>query len=170
MSDYLDYITDVNEDLKTETVINLKLKLTCNQIQNLEFKALEAGFKSSSDLIEAFIGDLTGWGITNGSDERHHADQWYDRAFGIWTVENYYFRTYLFLNNHRYSIEDMVNSIKGTDFFDDMYEEYLTEGTGQQCESKEDCLKVLREVVNRKTETIKEKNKNSVYEKEREER
>ncbi len=112
MSDYLDYITDVNEDLKTETVIDLKLKVTCNQIKNLEFKALDAGFKSSSDLIEAFIGDLTGWGVTNGSDERHHAEQWYERAFGIWTAENYYFRTYLFLNNHSYSMEDMVNSME----------------------------------------------------------
>lgn len=70
-------------------------------------------------MLSSFVGDLTGWYHTNGSDERDKADDWYNRVFGCWIA---YFR--LFLHKNHYSLDDIKDMIEDEDFFNDIYEDY----------------------------------------------
>lgn len=131
-----------NEDLKTDKVReDLKVTLTNKEYINLKLMAFKAGFKNEGDLLASFVGDLTGW-QSNGSDERYLAAQWYDRAFGMWMG---YFRHHLF--NYDYDLDRMQDMIDDNDFFDQVYEEYKSESYGKELESKEDCMKLLKDII-----------------------
>ena len=58
--------------------MNITLDLSNKEIKRLSEKAVAAGM-SVKELLEGFIGDLTGGEHTNGSDERDLANQWYNR-------------------------------------------------------------------------------------------
>jgi hypothetical protein len=135
-------VREQNEDLETDRVReDLQVNLTDKEYSNLKLMAYKAGFESAGKLLSSFVGDLTGW-HPNGSDESSLADQWYERAFGIWTN---YFRYHLF--NNDYSLASMQDMLEFTDYFEEVYEEYSDENRGKDLESKEDCMKLLEEII-----------------------
>jgi hypothetical protein len=135
-------VKEQNEDLETDKVReDLQVNLTDKEYTNLKLMAYKAGFDSPGKLLSSFVGDLTGW-HSNGSDERALADQWYERAFGMCTN---YFRHHLF--NFDYSLDSMQDMLDDTDFFEEVYEEYSDENYRKDLESKEDCLKLLEEII-----------------------
>jgi len=147
MSEYwTQRVNEQNEDLKTSREReDLKISLTDKEYSNLKLLAYKAEFKSAGDLLSSFVGDLTGW-HTNGSDESDFADRWYERAFG---TSEYYsnFRYHLF--NNDFSLEDMADMLEDEDFFEDTYQSYLGENEGKTNQSKEACLALLKELVER---------------------
>lgn len=132
-----------DEDYKTNKVReDLSVKVTDKQYHDLKLLAYKAGFASAGTLLSSFVGDLTSW-HSNGSDERHLADEWYERAFHEWTR---YFRYHLF--EYNYGLGTISEMLDDADYFDDIYEEYEDAKYGSQdIESKEDCLKLLKEIV-----------------------
>lgn len=70
-------------EIKSIKARNFQLKLSDADVERIFLKAGEAGL-SVSELLENFIGDLVGGTYSNGSDERDHASQWFDRCwFGM---------------------------------------------------------------------------------------
>lgn len=132
-----------NEDAKTNCIrTDLQISLTDKEHNNLKLLAYKAGFGNAGELLSSFVGDLTGWLHSNGSDERDLADQWYERAFGCFIV---YFRYFLF--NNDYGLNEMNDMIEDAEFFEEIYKDYKDEYDGQELQSKDDCLKELREIV-----------------------
>lgn len=141
---YAERVKEQNEDLKTDRIReDLKVKLTDKEYSDLKLLAYKAGFKSAGELLSSFVGDLTGW-HTNGSDEEDKADDWYNRAFGS---SEYYsnFRHHLF--NDDCSLQDMKEMLDDEDIFEDAYERYIDENIGKTNQSKEECLKLLKELL-----------------------
>lgn len=133
-----------NEDSKTRRIReNIKINLTDKEYNNLNLMAYKAGFKSAGELLSSFVGDLTGW-HSNGSDEREKANDWYERAFGMY---EYYsnFRYHLF--NYDYCLDDMQDMIEDADFFEAVYKEYIGEKYAKNNQNKEECLEVLEEII-----------------------
>jgi len=133
-----------NEDLKTERVReDLKISLTDKEYSVLKLRAYKAGFRNAGELLASFVGDLTGW-HTNGSDERDKADDWYERAFGM---SEYYSNFRYHLSNYEYCLEDMKVLIEDEDFFEEVYQEYLGEQYAKHNQSREECLNLLKEIL-----------------------
>lgn len=139
-------IKSENEDLKTLSDKGVNVRVTDKEFSVLNLMALSVGFKNGTELLERFVGDLTGW-HTNGSDESHLADQWFDRAFGIWKETHYFFRYFLYNND-----VDVEEILEDEDYFLDVYEEYLEEESEKKHESKEDCISILQEIMENKKE------------------
>lgn len=141
---YTRYIQEQNKDIKTNQIReDFMLSLTDKQYSNLKLKAYEAGFKNPGDFIQSFIGDLTGW-ASNGSDERDLAYQWYQRAHGM-CYFYYYFQYFLF--NYDYNLISIAELLVDEDYFEGVYEEYTEQAWGKDVQSKEDCLELLKEIV-----------------------
>jgi hypothetical protein len=51
------------------------------------------------------------------------------------------------LYNENYDLDDMRDMLEDDDFFEDTYKDYISENEGKTNESKEECLKVLKEIV-----------------------
>ncbi len=136
-----------SEDLKTNKVRDdLKISLTDLEYKELKGLAYEAGFKNAGALLSSLVGDLTGW-HSNGSDERDRAEQWYERAFGRWEG---YFRYHLYIYEN--DLDAMNDMIEDPEYFEEVYGAYQAENKGKYIESKEDCLKLLRELIHDGTE------------------
>lgn len=146
MSEYwAKIVSEKNEDLKSNrSRDDIKISLTDKAYSNLKLLSYNAGFESAGELLSSFIGDLTGWGYTNGSDERDYADRWYERAFGS---SEYYsnFRYYLF--NNGFSLEDMADLLDDEDIFEDAYQSYIDENEGKTNQSKDDCLALVKKIL-----------------------
>lgn len=135
------------EDFDTKKILDFKLNLTNKQASNLEIMALKAGFHSGAELLESFIGDLTGWS-TNGSDEERIAEEWYERAFGMSTEYYAFFRYHCY--NYGYSEDDLIWSLDDEDIFDEVYNDYVSENSWNEkltLQSKEECRKVIEEIT-----------------------
>lgn len=142
---YALFAKEQNEDVKTSCVReDLKLSLTNKQYANLKLKVYQAGFKNSGDFIQSFIGDLTGWS-SNGSDERDLADQWYERAHGM--SEFYYYFCYFLFNYDYMNLETMSELLVDDEYFCAVYDEYVMEAYDKDVQSKEDCIQLLKEIV-----------------------
>lgn len=141
---YAKRVQEQNEDLKTDGVRDdIKVNLTDKEYSNLKLMAYKAGFDSAGKFLSSFVGDLTGW-HSNGSDERDLADQWFERAFG--SREWYsHFRYHLY--NNDFGIDEMKDMIEDEDWFEETYQEYLEENTGKTNQTKEECLALLKELV-----------------------
>lgn len=156
---FAERMQEQREDLATKKALEFKLELTDKQSANLELKALKAGFRSGAELLESFIGDLTGWS-TNGSDEERMADEWYERAFGMSTEFYAFFRYHCY--NYEYHVDDLIESLEDEDFFDELYEEYVNENSWNRSitlQSKEECRKVIEELTADERATRAEENK-----------
>lgn len=68
-------------DLATKSDVSMTLQLTDKQYEALLHYTFKAGLKRPEELLESFIGDLSGW-HRNGSDEEEKADEWFQRAYG----------------------------------------------------------------------------------------
>ena len=67
-------------DLATKADRDISPKLTDEQYHALLYYTFKAGFKPPAQLLEAFVGDLSGW-HRNGSDEEELAGEWFSRAY-----------------------------------------------------------------------------------------
>lgn len=142
---YALFIKEHNEDVETNCVReDLKISLTNKQYANLKLKAYQAGFKNPGDFIQSFVGDLTGW-ASNGSDERDLADRWYQRAHGL--CEFYYYFHYFLFNYDYMNLVMMSELLVDEDYFEAVYEEYTEEAWGKDVQSREDCIQLLKEIV-----------------------
>ncbi len=133
-------VQEENEDLKTLGDKGVNVRMTDKEYENITLLALKHGFKNAAQLLESFVGDLTGRHI-NGSDESDIADQWLDRAFGIWSETYDYFRHYIY--DFDYDIEDLAAD---EDYFEDIYNEYLENYPNKEHDSKEECLAIIKEL------------------------
>lgn len=141
---YALFVKEQNEDVETNCVReDFKLSLTNKQYSNLKLKAFQAGFKNSGDFIQSFVGDLTRWS-SNGSDERYLADQWYQRAHGM---SEFYFYFHYFLFNHDYDLVMMAELLEDDEYFSEVYVDYIMEAHGKDVQSKEDCIQLLKKIV-----------------------
>ena len=68
-------------DLATKSDVSMTLQLTDKQYEALLHYTFKAGLKRPEELLESFIGDLSGW-HRNGSDEEEKAGEWFQRAYG----------------------------------------------------------------------------------------
>lgn len=156
---YEKYVQKSNEDIKTNKVREeIKLSLTDKQVEEITKMALEVGYKNPGELIEALIGDLTTW-HSNGSDEKMYAEQWYDRAFGIWKETRRYFRYFLF--EEGYCIDDQIVLLDNEEEFEEAYQQYVDryEWEGKELDSKEECISIMKADTAPRMNEIKEHNK-----------
>lgn len=141
---YADYMQEQREDVKTVSIRgDITISLTDKQYSNLKLKAYKAGFKTPGDFIQSFVSDLTGW-CSNGSDERDLADQWYERTHGM---SEFYYYFHYFLFNYDYNLVMMSELLVDEDYFEGVYEEYTEQAWGQNVQSREECLELLKELV-----------------------
>jgi len=70
------------------------------------------------------------------------ANDWFDRAFGIWKETRYFFRYHLY--NNEIETEDFEND---EDYFEEVYAEYLEEEDDKDHESREQCLAIIKELM-----------------------
>ena len=129
-----------NKDFETRGDKGVNVQMTDKQYSMLTLHALKVGFKSAAELLESFTGDLTAY-HSNGSDERMYADQWFDRAFGIWEETKFFFRYYLYNNN--IEIDDFEDD---DDYFEEVYNDYLEEEDSKSHEGKDECISILKEL------------------------
>lgn len=135
-------VKEYNEDIKTNGDKGVNVEMTDKQFTNLKSIAFKVGFSSPGNLLKALVGDLTGW-HSNGSDERHMANEWLDRAFGIWGETSCYFRYYLHTNYSNADIEEMWEN---KEFFEEIYSEYLDSESEKAHDSKDECIKIIKEL------------------------
>lgn len=141
---YADYMQEQREDVKTVSIRgDITISLTDKQYSSLKLKTYKAGFKTPGDFIQSFVSDLTGW-CSNGSDERDLADQWYERAHGM---SGFYYYFHYFLFNYDYNLVMMSELLVDEDYFEGVYEEYTEQAWGQDVQSREECLELLKELV-----------------------
>lgn len=138
-------VNEQNEDLKSMRIRDdFKLSLTDKAYINLKALAYKAGFNSPGELLSSFIGDLTGWGYTNGSDERDYADRWYERAFGMSEYEAYFI---YHLYNMDFTLADMADLLEDEEYFEDIYEYYLDDSEKKATQTKEECKKLMKKLL-----------------------
>lgn len=77
--------------------VNINLNLEANDLGNLSNMAAVRGIKVS-ELLENFVNDLVYGTYTNGSDERLHANEWFDRC-GFDNCNRNTFLQYLYNEN-----------------------------------------------------------------------
>lgn len=141
---YADYMQEQREDVKTVSIRgDITISLTDKQYINLKLKAYKAGFTTPGNFIQSFVSDLTGW-CSNGSDERDLADQWYERAHGM---SEFYYYFHYFLFYYDYNLVMMSELLVDEDYFEGVYEEYTEQAWGQNVQSREECLELLKELV-----------------------
>ncbi len=133
-------MNEETEDLKSKGDQVVEVKITNNQYKRINELALEGGFMNIGELLESFVGDLTGW-HSNGSDERRLACEWYDRAFYELKETYLSFRYYVYYMD--LCIEDLLEY---EDFFERVYSEYLEDDKNKSHDSKEECLAMLKEM------------------------
>ncbi|KJR47384.1 hypothetical protein UF75_2228 [Desulfosporosinus sp. I2] len=143
---YLLRAKEQNEDLQTDRIRKgLKVSLTDKEYSSLKLLAYKAGFKSAGELLSSFVGDLTDW-HTNGSDESDLASEWYERAFGM---SEHYTNFIHYLYNHDYTLEDIADMLEDEDYFEDVYERYIDENEGKTNQTREECINVIKELIDK---------------------
>lgn len=76
-------MTEQEREIETIKERNFTLKLSDADVKRLWNKAGEGGI-TAPELLEQFIGDLVHGTYSNGSDERMHANEWFERCwFGM---------------------------------------------------------------------------------------
>lgn len=133
-------IKEQNEDLKTKSDKGIKVEMTDKEYSKMTLLALKVGFNNAGELLEAFVGDLTGWHI-KGSDESHMAQGWYDRAFGIWREVRFHFRYYIY--KYDINIDDLTHY---EEYFEEVYSEYMDKYPYKEHDSKKECLDIIKEL------------------------
>mgnify|MGYP000587472425 CR=1 FL=1 len=90
-------------DLATKADRDISPKLTDEQYHALLYYTFKAGFKHPAQLLEAFVGDLSGW-HRNGSDEEELAGEWFSRAYsGMGGSDSFLY----YLYDHQVDIDEL---------------------------------------------------------------
>jgi hypothetical protein len=158
-------------DLATKSDVSMTLQLTDKQYKALLHYTFKAGLKRPEELLESFIGDLSGW-HRNGSDEEEKADEWFQRAYGGFGGSSS-FLFYLYSNRSSVSeLEDIAVTFDhdpeevydedpeedyretyGEIYPFDWYEEYLRDVRHEfDADSREDCIKLIRYLLQNQKE------------------
>ncbi len=98
------------EEIETIKARNISLNLSDADVKRLCEKAGSVGF-AVSELLESFIGDLVDGTYTNGSDERMHANEWFERCGFSWMSEYKFLRFLIDCDDVEDTIDDW-NEIK----------------------------------------------------------
>lgn len=88
---------------------NITVKLNDEECRRLIEKCGEHGL-TVGKLVENFICDLVGGSLSNGSDERMHAEQWFDRCWFGMFPEDTLLRHLLY---EGFDPEDYINALDG---------------------------------------------------------
>lgn len=88
---------------------NITVKLNDEECRRLIEKCGEHGL-TVGELVENFICDLVGGSRSNGSDERMHAEQWFDRCWFGMFPEDTLLRHLLY---EGFDPEDYINALDG---------------------------------------------------------
>lgn len=135
----------MNEDFETFKNRGIKFELSDFQLNVLKMKAYSAGVEDIGSFITAMIGDLTSC-HSNGSDEREMMDNWYERCFGN---HHYYAYFKFFLYENKVILGEMIRMIKDKEIFDMYYQSYCEENGGMNLENREECEKVVCDIVDK---------------------
>ncbi len=98
------------EEIETIKERNIPLKLSDADVKRICEKAGSVGL-TTSELLESFIGDLVDGTYTNGSDERMHANEWFERCGFSWMCEYTFLRFLIDCDDVEDTIDDW-NEIK----------------------------------------------------------
>lgn len=131
------------QDLTTKSARkDLIPELTEKQYSNLTLMALRAGLHNAKELLQSFIGDLTGR-QGNGSDEEWFAFLWYERTYAL-TLDAFMPWRY-----HVYNYDYDVQELSDPDVLEEAYRQYSEECRyhGVDPESWEEVLKVNQELL-----------------------
>jgi hypothetical protein len=98
-------MTQQEKEIATIKPRTFEIRLSDADYQRIAEKAAIAEM-SVEELLESFIGDLVNGTYTNGSDERMHANDWYERC-GYGCFEKSTFLHYLI---NEYSVNEFVDA------------------------------------------------------------
>ena len=156
----------LEQDRKTKKDRNLTVELTDQQYDSLCRYAFKAGYETPGELLASFAADLSGW-HSNGSDEEDHAGQWFHRAFDYMGGDSS-FLFYLYDNDaDKWDLEDIITTTEHEpdEIYDecdgqvetyadnypyDWYEDYVDAVCSRDAQSKEDCLALIRKLLQEK--------------------
>ena len=123
-------------DLATKADRDISPKLTDEQYHALLHYTFKAGFKHPVQLLEAFVGDLSGW-HRNGSDEEELAGEWFSRAYsGMGGSDSFLY----YLYDHETDINELEHIAVTFDhdpeevYDEDPEEDYCMEWTQKETE------------------------------------
>lgn len=150
-------------DLATKADRDISPKLTDEQYHALLYYTFKAGFKHPAQLLEAFVGDLSGW-HRNGSDEEELAGEWFSRAYsGMGGSDSFLY----YLYDHQVDIDELeriavtfdhdpeevydedpeedYRETYGDIYPYDWYEDYLMDVRDKiDADQRENCVKLIR--------------------------
>lgn len=127
---------------------NIILKLPGDDIEALCVKAGKVGL-TVSELIENFVSDLVDGSRTNGSDERMHANNWFDRCWFHFETE----RTFLVYLLEWNLTKDAVDKWEELQEYSD--QEELDEYDREEVQYlKEELKEMFQEYLNDNTHTV----------------
>ena len=117
----MNYYKEQQKEIETIKERTITLKLSDADCERIARKAGRHGL-TVANLLESFIGDLVDGTYSNGSDERHYAERWFERcwfgAFPEETLLKYFFD----FGYDMKDIEELCNRIiiidKGTILYD----------------------------------------------------
>ena len=148
-------------DLATKADRDISPKLTDDHA--LLYYTFKAGFKHPAQLLEAFVGDLSGW-HRNGSDEEELAGEWFSRAYsGMGGSDAFLY----YLYDHQVDIDELeriavtfdhdpeevydedpeedYRETYGDIYPYDWYEDYLMDVRDEiDADQRETCVKLIR--------------------------
>lgn len=157
----------LERDIATKKDRNLTVELTDQQYNSLCHYAFKAGFETPGELLASFAADLSGR-HSNGSDEEEHANQWFERAFSHAGGENS-FLSYLFeCDMDELDLENIITTTEHEpdEIYDeyegqtetyaenypyDWYEDYVDNVYNNNAQSKEECLALIRKLLQERT-------------------
>lgn len=116
----MNYREQQQKEIATIKERTLKLNLSDADCERIAEKAGSVGM-TVSELLENFIGDLVDGTYTNGSDERMHANEWFDRCgFGMFPEKTLLKE----LLDSGYNIDDFLTVYDEMKLYEENPEEY----------------------------------------------
>lgn len=62
-------------------------------------------------------------------------------------MSEYYTNFIHYLYNHDYTLEDIADMLEDEDYFEDVYERYINENEGKTNQTREECINLIKELI-----------------------
>ena len=62
-------------------------------------------------------------------------------------MSEFYYYSHYFLFKYDYNLVMMSELLENDEYFSEVYDEYIMEANGKDVQSKEDCIQLLKEIV-----------------------
>lgn len=111
------------KEIETIRERSITIKLSDADCERLARKCGECGM-AIAQLFENFVGDLVDGTYSNGSDERMHANEWFDRCWFAWTNKETLLR---YLTEAEHDVEDFLIAYDEKGYYKEHPEEYEIE-------------------------------------------